>query len=64
MTTTDDILKYIYLKEESLGLSCESSAGQKIHMKFQTLFSLKNNKKTSQYCLLHFLHGALRVNVC
>ena len=28
-----------------LDVSCESSAKQRIHMKYQVLFSLKNNEK-------------------
>ena len=42
------ILQFFYLylwKNISLDLSCESSAQQRIHMKYQVLFSLKNNEK-------------------
>ena len=36
---------YFYLsKEIRLDVSCESSARQRIHMKYQVLFSLKNNE--------------------
>ena len=36
---------YFYLsKEIKLDVSCESSARQRIHMKYQVLFSLKNNE--------------------
>ena len=44
----DDIYLFIYLfffkfsKKTSLDISCESSAKQTIHMKYQDLFSLKN----------------------
>ena len=39
---------YFYLyKEIRLDVSLESSARQRIHMKFQVLFSLKNNEKVS-----------------
>ena len=45
-TAADDILKCLFcfnfLKKTSLDISCESSAGQTIHMKYQDLFSLKN----------------------
>ena len=43
----DDILIfYFYLsKKIRLDVSCESSAWQRIHMKHQVLFSLKNNEK-------------------
>ena len=43
----DDILIfYFYLsKKIRLDFSCESSAGQRIHLKHQVLFSLKNNEK-------------------
>ena len=37
---------YFYLlKKIRLSVSCESSARQRIHMKYQVLFSLKNNEK-------------------
>ena len=32
-------------KKIKLDASCESSAKQRIHMKYQVLFSLKNNEK-------------------
>ena len=40
----DDIYFYFFnfSKETSLNISCESSAKQMIHMKYQDLFSLKN----------------------
>ena len=39
---------YFYLsKKIRLDFSCESSAGQRIHMKHQVLFSLKNNENIS-----------------
>ena len=43
----DDILIfYFYLsKEIRLDFSCESYARQRIHLKHQVLFSLKNNEK-------------------
>ena len=42
----DTLFFYFYLsKEIRLNVSCESSAKQKIHMKYQVLFSLKNNEK-------------------
>ena len=43
----DDILIfYFYLsKKIRLDFSCESSASQRIHLKHQVLFSLKNNEK-------------------
>ena len=42
----DDILKFFVFSEKtSLDISCESSAKQTIHMKFQDLFSLKNREK-------------------
>ena len=40
------IFFYFYLlKKIRLDVSCESSARQRIHMKYQVLFSLKNNEK-------------------
>ena len=44
-TAADDILIFSYfLEKTSLDFSCESSAGQTIHIKSQDLFSLKNKK--------------------
>ena len=48
-----------------LGVSSESSARQRIHMKNQALFSLKDKTKKLKCCLLQFLFGTLtclRVN--
>ena len=47
-TAADDnsFIFFFYISEKtSLDISCESSAQQTIHMKFQDLFSLKNQKK-------------------
>ena len=44
-----------------LDVSSESSAWQRIHMKNQALFSLKDKAKKSKCRLLQFLFGALRV---
>ena len=42
----DTLVFYFYLsKEIRLDVSCEASAQQRIHMKCQVLFSLKNNEK-------------------
>ena len=43
----DDILIICFylLEKIMLDFSCESSAEQRIHLKHQVLFSLKNNKK-------------------
>ena len=46
-TAADNILKYFYFnfsKETSLDISCESTAKQTIHMKYQEFFSLKKKK--------------------
>ena len=52
---------FFFYKKTSLDISCESSAKQMIHMKFQDLFSLKN-KKNSECRLLQILLGAFRVS--
>ena len=40
------LILYFYLsKKIRLDFSCESSAQQRIHLKYQVLFSLKNNEK-------------------
>ena len=36
---------FIFSKKIRLDVSCESSARQRIHMKYQVLFSQKNNEK-------------------
>ena len=36
---------FIFFKEKRLDVSCESSAMQRIHIKYQVLVSLKNNEK-------------------
>ena len=46
-TAADDFLIFFYFyfsKKIRLGISCESSARQMIHMKFQVMCSLKNNE--------------------
>ena len=45
-----------------LGISSESSAKQRIHLKHQALFSSKDKSKRLKCHLLQFLFGALRVN--
>ena len=45
-----------------LNISSESSAGQRINMKNQALFSLKDKSKKLKCRLLQFLFWALRVN--
>ena len=44
-----------------LDVSSDSSAGQRIHMKNQALFSSKDKSKKLKCCLLQFLFGALRI---
>ena len=49
----DTLFFYFYLsKEIRLDVSCESPALQRIHMKYQVLFSLKNNEKSIYICRL------------
>ena len=65
MTAADDIHKYFFIvfhREIRLDVSSESSARQRIHMKNQALFSLKNKSKRLKCRLLQFLFGTLRVN--
>ena len=43
---------YFYLlKKIRLYISCESSAGQRIHMQYKVLFSLKNNEKVCKFVI-------------
>ena len=63
-TAADDIHKYFFIvfsEKIRLDVSSESSARQRIHMKNQALFSLKDKSKKLKCCLLQFLFGALRV---
>ena len=46
-----------------LDVSSESSAGQRIHMKNQVLFSSRDKSKKSKCRLLQFLFRALRVKI-
>ena len=65
----------LFFRENKLDVSCESSAGQRIHMgnqallarqrihmKNQALFSPKDKSKKLKSRLLQFLFGALRVS--
>ena len=64
MTAADDIHKYFFIvfsEKIRLNVSCESSARQRIHLKNQALFSMKDKIKKLKCRLLQFLFGALRV---
>ena len=66
MTAADDIHKYFFLcfsVKIRLDVSSESSARQRIHLKNQALFSLKDKSKGLKCRLLHFLFGPLRVKI-
>ena len=63
-TAGDDIRKYFFIvfsEKIRLDVSSESSARQRIHMKNQALFSLKDKSRKLKCHLLQFLFGALRV---
>ena len=63
-TAADHIHEYFFYcssKKIRLDISCESSARQRIHMKYQALFSSKDKSKTIKSRLLQILYGALRV---
>ena len=63
-TAADEILNfsfYYFSEKISLNISCELSAKQTIHMKYQYWFSLKRKKKIEGH-LLEILLGALRIN--
>ena len=65
-TAADDIHKYfffVFSEKIRLGVSNESSARQRIHMKNQALFPSKDKSKKLKCLLLQFLFGALRVKV-
>ena len=63
-TAADNILLfYSYLsKKRRLDVSCESSAKQRIHLKHQVSFSLKNNEKYLWMLSAAVVIYALRVN--
>ena len=44
-TAADDNFFFFFSEKTSLDISCEWSAWQTIHMKYQDLFSLKKKKK-------------------
>ena len=50
-----------FFKKIRLDVSCESSAKQRIHMKYQALFFQKNNKKYSRLSSAAVLIGPLKV---
>ena len=63
-TAADDILIFFFFfffQRKCLGISCESSARQMIHMKCQDIF-FKKKKKKIECCLLQSLLGILRDN--
>ena len=60
----DDTLIFFYFylsKKIRLEVSCESSAEQRIHLKHQVLFSLKNNENIFMNVSAEVVIGALRV---
>ena len=61
MTAADDSLEIFHCFSEKirLDMSCESSAGQRIHMKHQASVSSKDKSKKSVVCFN--LLGSLRV---
>ena len=63
-TAADDIHIFFHCFSEKIRLdvSSESSARQRIHLKHQALFSLKDKTNKLKCRLLQFLFGALRVN--
>ena len=57
-----NILSLFFRSEKiRLDVSSESSARQRIHLKHQALFSLKDKSKKLKCHLLQFLFGALKV---
>ena len=63
-TAADDIHKFIFFpcfsEKTRLNISSESSAGQRIHLKHQALFSLEDKSEKLKCRLLQFLVGTLR----
>ena len=66
MTAADDIHKYFFhcfSEKIRLDVSSESSDWQRIHVKNQALFSLKDKSKKLKCRLLQFLFGASMVKI-
>ena len=67
-TTADDILIFLdkFSEKIRLFISCESSVRQTIHIKYQTLFSLKKHKKINcrvlQFCLAFYELKKVTIN--
>ena len=62
-TAADDIHKYFFIvfsEKIRLDVLSESSAMQRIHMKNQALFSLKDKSKKLKCRLLQFLFGTFK----
>ena len=62
-TAADDIHIYFFIvfpEKIRLDVSCESSTRQRIHMKHQALFSLKDKSEKLKCHLLQFLSSALK----
>ena len=59
---TFEMFFFYFSEKTSLDISCELSAWQTIHMKFQDLFSLKN-KKSKKMLSATVMTGTLRVNL-
>ena len=61
----DDTLIFFFyfylLKKIRLDFSCEPSAKQRIHLKYQVLFSLKNNENIFMNVSAEVVIGALKV---
>ena len=65
-TAADNIHKYFFhcfSEKIRLDVSSESYAWQRIHMKIQAFFSLKDKSKKIKCRLLQFLFGALMVKL-
>ena len=63
-TAADYTHKYFFIvfsEKIRVDVSSESSARQRIHMKYQAVFSSKDKSKKLKSHLLQFLFGALRV---
>ena len=63
-TATDDILKKkkSFSEKTRLDIPCDSSAGQRIHMEYPALFSLKHKNKITKVLSASSFLGALRVS--
>ena len=59
-----NFFSFIFSKKIRLDFSCDSSAEQRIHLKHQVLFSLKNNEKIFMNVVCCSCHSRIKGQIC